>query len=102
MCQSIKLTAMINSTMLKSKSQVTCSYCSRIFKDPIQLPCDDSICHEHLKDRDVVKENRIKCKKCNEEFVVRGKQFKSNNELRKLLERSESYLSKDESSLKKY
>jgi hypothetical protein len=88
--------------MLKSqKSQLTCSNCSRIFKDPIQLPCDDSICHEHLSERNVVKENRIKCKKCNEEFVVKGKQFKSNDDLRKLLERSESYLSKDESSLKK-
>ena len=88
--------------MLKSqKSQLTCSYCSRIFKDPIQLPCDDSICHEHLSERNVVKENRIKCKKCNEEFVVKGKQFRSNDDLRKLLERSESYLSKDESSLKK-
>jgi hypothetical protein len=54
-----------------------------------------------LSERNVVKENKIKCKKCNEEFVVKGKQFKSNHDLRKLLERSESYLSKDESSLKK-
>ena len=57
--------------MLKSqKSQLTCSYCSRIFRDPILLPCGDSICRDHLKDRDVVKANRIKCKKCNEEFGV--------------------------------
>jgi hypothetical protein len=92
---------MNNSEILKSKSQFSCSYCSRIFKDPIQLPCDDSIYHEHLSERNVVKENRIKCKKCNEEFVVKGKQFKSNDDLRKLLERSESYLSEEESSLKK-
>ena len=47
--------------MLKSqKSQLTCSYCSRIFKDPILLPCDDSICREHLSERDVVKQNKSK------------------------------------------
>jgi hypothetical protein len=47
--------------MLKSqKSQLTSSYCSKIFKDPIMLPCDDSICREHLSDRDVVKQNKSK------------------------------------------
>jgi hypothetical protein len=54
--------------MFKWKSQLTCSYCSKIYKHPIQLPCDDSICGEHLSERDVVKENKIKCKECNGEF----------------------------------
>jgi hypothetical protein len=86
--------------MLKSqKSEVTCSYCSRIFRDPIDLPCGDSICREHLSDRDVVKANRIKCKKCSDEFGVKNNDFKSSNELKKLLE-SHSYLSEDEMSLK--
>ena len=61
--------------MLKSKSHLTCSFCSKIFKDPIELPCGDSICRKHLSERDVVKEKRIKCKECNEEFGVKGKQF---------------------------
>jgi hypothetical protein len=44
--------------MLKSqKSQLICSNCSRIFKDPIELPCKDSICRQHLKERDIVKQN---------------------------------------------
>jgi hypothetical protein len=85
--------------MLKSKSLVTCSYCSTIYKDPIDLPCEDSICREHLSDRDVVKQNKIKCKKCNEEFGVKESQFKSNNELMKLIE-SQSHLSSEEQSLK--
>ncbi len=63
------------------------------------LPCGDSICREHLSERDVVKANRIKCKKCNEDFQVKSNEFKSNNELNKLLE-SHSYLSEDEMSLK--
>jgi hypothetical protein len=87
--------------MLKSeKSQVTCSYCSRIVKDPILLPCNDSICREHLNERDVVRENIIKCAKCNEEFQVNGLEFKSNIELMKLLE-SHSYLSSEEIELKR-
>ena len=69
--------------MLKSKkSQLTCSYCSRIFKDPIQLPCGDSICRKHLSDRDILKANRIKCNRCTEEFGVKNNQFKSNEALK--------------------
>jgi hypothetical protein len=86
--------------MLKMKSQVTCSYCSKIYKDPILLPCEDSICREHLSERSVVKQNKIKCAKCNEEFQVNGHQFKSNIELEKLLG-SRSYLGDEELSLKK-
>jgi hypothetical protein len=86
--------------MLKSqKSQLTCSYCSRIFKNPIILPCDDSICRQHLSERDVVKQNRIKCNKCNEVFQVRNNHFESNEDLKKLIE-SQSYLNEEEISLK--
>jgi hypothetical protein len=86
--------------MLKSqKSQLTCSYCSRIFKDPIDLPCGDSICLEHLLERDVRKQNKIKCKKCKKEFQVNPNEFKSNEALKKLVE-SQSHLSEDEISLK--
>jgi hypothetical protein len=43
--------------MLKPKSNWICSYCSKIVKDPIDLPCDESICRQHLSEKDVVKEN---------------------------------------------
>jgi hypothetical protein len=83
--------------MLKSKkSHLTCSYCSRIFKDPSLLPCHDSICREHLKERDIV---IVKCKECNEEYGVKNNDFKPNEALTQLLE-SESYLSEDEIALK--
>jgi hypothetical protein len=81
------------------KSQLTCSYCSKIVIDPILLSCDDSICREHLKERDVVKANRIKCKKCNEEFQLNDDEFRSNKGLRMLVE-SQSYLSGEEKRLK--
>ena len=78
--------------MLKLKSQLTCSYCSKIYKHPIILPCNDPICGEHLRDRDVVNPNKIKCKNCNQEYPVKGNAFESNNVLTKLIE-SQSYLS---------
>jgi len=63
------------------------------------LPCDDSICRGHLKERDVVKQNRIKCNKCNEEFQIKEHHFESNEALKKLIE-SHSYLSGEELGLK--
>ena len=64
--------------MLKLKPNWTCSYCSKIFKDPIDLPCGDTVCRQHLSERRVVKENRIECNKCKRDFVVKENQFKSN------------------------
>ncbi len=81
------------------KSQLTCSYCSKIFKDPIDLPCGDSVCREHLSEKSVVKENRIKCKDCNQESEVTFDVFRSNKRIKNLLE-SQSYLSGEELSLK--
>ena len=52
--------------MLESKSQLNTFvfiYVRKKVKDPIELPCDDSICREHLKERDVVKANKYKMKR---------------------------------------
>ena len=64
--------------MNQSKSCFMCSYCSKIYKDPIELPCDDYICREHLKEKEVIKQNKIKCQVCKQEFEVKDNQFKSN------------------------
>jgi len=86
--------------MLKSqKSQLTCSYCSKIVKDPIELPCEDSICLEHLSERDVAKENRIKCGECKQEFQIKDIEFKSIQASKKLKE-SQPYLGEEETRLK--
>jgi hypothetical protein len=78
---------------------LTCSYCSRIVKNPILLPCDDSICGEHLSEKNVVKENKIRCKECNKEFEVTCDEFRTIKSLNKLKE-SQSCLSGEERSLK--
>jgi hypothetical protein len=86
--------------MLKiQKSEVTCSYCLKIYKDPIDLPCGDSICRQHLSDRDVVKQNKITCNKCNGEFQLNDDAFRSNKNLKKQVE-NQSYLSEGEINLK--
>jgi hypothetical protein len=86
--------------MLKSqKFQLTCSYCSRIFKDPILLPCNDTICRQHLSEKEVKQANKIKCKECQQECQVKGNEFKSNETIVKLIE-SQSHLSDEEKNLK--
>jgi hypothetical protein len=52
-----------------------------------------------VAERDVVKENRIKCKKCNDEFGVKNNEFKPNEALTQLIE-NQSHLSDEEISLK--
>ena len=83
------------------KSDFQCSICSKIFLNPIHLPCNcDSICAEHLKDHDVHKSNKIKCNSCNQTFTnLNDLEFKSNKRLQSLLNK-EIHLSDDEKTLK--
>ncbi len=80
--------------MLKLKTNLTCSYCSKIYKDLIELPCDDCICREHLTEQeDIVQQNKIKCAKCQRAFEVKNADlFKSNKSLKQLVD-DKSYLS---------
>ncbi len=55
------------------KSELTCSYCAKIFKDPILLPGNHSICRDHLK-----RETWSKRTKSNATNVI--KSFKPNEE----------------------
>ena len=64
------------------------------------MPCENSVCREHLSERDVVKQNKIKCKECKGEFQVKETEFKTNTTLKKLIE-SQSYLSEKEINLKR-
>ena len=86
--------------MNRWKSTLTCSNCSKIFKDPIELPCKHNVCSEHLVEKDVVKQNRIKCAKCKNAFQVKDNEFKAINILKEQLDEL-LYLSDEEVSLKK-
>ncbi len=83
--------------MNRWKSTLTCAYCTKIFKDPIELPCGHNLCKEHLFDKS---ENKIKCSDCKQDFEVKGNDFKSIDLVKKLLD-EHLYLSDEEFSLKK-
>jgi len=85
--------------MKKLKLTLTCSYCSKIFKTPVELPCNHSVCKEHLAENDVKKQNIIKCVECKQEFQVHDNEFKSVEVLKKLLD-DQLYLSDEETSVK--
>jgi hypothetical protein len=86
--------------MNRLKSTLTCAYCSKIFKDPIELPCSHHLCKEHLGEKTVAKQNRIKCGECKKHFVVKDNDFKTINLVKKLLD-DHVYLNDEEVSLKK-
>ena len=81
--------------MNKLKSGYICSYCSKIFKDPIELPCDDLLCKEHLNDKEVVQRDKIKCSTCKQEFQVKDHDFKLNKFVQKQID-NKLYLSEEE------
>ena len=86
--------------MTKLKSNLTCSNCLIIFKDPIELPCGHNLCNEHLTEKDIVKQNRIKCAECQQDFQLKDNQFKSNEIIKKQLD-DLLFLSDEEIDLKK-
>ncbi len=54
-----------------TKSDYTCSYCNKIFKDHVTLPCNDNICAQHLRD-DL---SGVDCKRV---FKLKGTREKKN------------------------
>jgi hypothetical protein len=68
------------------KLSLSCSYCFKILKCPVELPCDDLICQEHLKEKEVVQKNKIKCLNCKQEFEVKDKNFNLSKLAQKLIE----------------
>jgi hypothetical protein len=82
------------------KSDLTCSYCSLIFKDPIELPCQDLICNEHLSEKEVIKNKKIICRECKKECQLNEIECRSNNFAQKFVE-NKQYLNEEEINMKK-
>jgi hypothetical protein len=82
------------------KSDLTCSYCKEIYKNPYSLPCGDSLCEEHLKEPHIRKNNSIKCETCQKVFAIEeNEMIRPNTAMQKLIE-NERYLSDDEKLIK--
>jgi len=86
--------------MNNKKLDFICSYCTKIFLNPIDLPCNcNVICAEHLKDPSVLKSKSIKCNTCHNEFSTKEHNFESNKRMQALLNKN-IHLSDDEKYLK--
>jgi hypothetical protein len=87
--------------IMNVKVDFTCLICSKIFKSPFSLPCGDTICEEHLKETQVLRNNSIKCKLCGETFVVKNNQLIRQNKALQNLIQKELFLSDAEKTKKK-
>ena len=85
--------------MEKLKLNLTCSYCKKIFKNPVELPCEDLICKEHLNDKEVIRQNKIKCHECKQEYEVNGNEFNLNKSIQKQIDKK-LFLNEEELTLK--
>jgi hypothetical protein len=81
------------------KTNLTCSYCSQLYKNPIELPCLHTICSEHLAEKNVLKQNRISCVKCKLDTPVKENNFRPSRFLKRLLD-DQVHLSSGEKLLK--
>ena len=82
------------------KSDLTCSFCKEIYKNPYSLPCGDSLCEEHLNEAFIRKNNSIKCKTCQKVFTLKDNEMiRPNTAMQKLIE-NERYLSDEEKLIK--
>ena len=84
--------------MEKLKLNLTCSFCKKIFKNPVELPCEDLICKEHLNEKEVIKQNKIKCQECKQEFEVKDNAFKSMKFVQKQIDKK-LFLNEEEKAL---
>ena len=66
------------------KKELTCQYCNQIYKQPITLPCGDSICKHHIEE--LISNNSINkfnCPLCNKENL--NQELNPNKILEKLI-----------------
>ncbi len=56
--------------MERLKSTFTCSHCSKMFKDPIELPCKNNLYKRHLTEKTTTKSKKMKCRDCEQEFEI--------------------------------
>jgi hypothetical protein len=86
--------------MNRWKATLTCTFCSKILKNPIELPCKHNVCEEHLNENKVQKQNKIICGECKQDFHVKGNEFKAIDFVKKCLN-EQLYLNDEEITLKK-
>jgi hypothetical protein len=84
---------------MSQKQNFVCPHCNKIFKNPILLPCYDTICEHHLREEMVLKQESIECKTCKKTFNLDGLKSGPNKHLQSQLD-NDIHLSDEEKSLK--
>ena len=85
---------------MNTKEDLQCSYCLRILKIPMSLPCVcENICYEHLAELRFANANQIKCSSCHKQFDLSEHDLKENKKLKSLIDK-EAHLSDTEKDLK--
>ena len=85
---------------MSEKSDFICSFCLKILKDPINLPCFDIICQSHLKETSISEKKCIECPTCKRNFNTDTHEFVPNKILKNLIDK-QLFLSDEEKTLKK-
>jgi hypothetical protein len=82
------------------KQNFICPHCNKIFKNPILLlPCYDTICEHHLREKTGLKQKSIECKTCKKTLNLDVLKSGPNKHLQSLLD-NDIHLSNEEKSLK--
>jgi hypothetical protein len=67
---------------------LTCKYngCNKYFMSPVKLPCDKSVCKEHVEKLRTENFSKIKCQFCQSEHDIPSDGFKLNQDIINVLE----------------
>jgi hypothetical protein len=68
---------------------LTCKYpgCDKYFREPVKLPCDTTICNEHIESAKADNSDKFKCLLCDSDHVIpSGGRFKPNFDIQNILE----------------
>jgi hypothetical protein len=84
---------------MSQKQNFICPHCNKIFKHPILLPCYDTICEHHLREKMILNKRSIECKKCKKTFNLDDLKYGPNKQLQSLLD-NDIHLNDEEKSLK--
>ena len=88
--------------MINLKSKITCKLCQKVYKNPINLPCECICCSDHVTD--ITKDfnnnnNQMMCPICNKVSYIPKEGFSVHTLTKRIVE-TNAYLTSDEKLLK--
>ena len=85
------------------KNLITCKWCSSILKEPVILPCSESVCREHESHFRINNDNQeTKCLLCHEEHKLNDEEHFLFNKSFEMVESFETLMQSPESSINEH